>query len=86
MIKAIGVLDRLEPTFHLMFPDPEREYHNFRRRHRELKISGKQVHDIRIVAACQALEVDKLLTLNLRHFDEASSLGHVELITPETVG
>ncbi len=79
---AAGLLDGLERTFTLLFPDAQVEYRLFRDLKRELSTSGKQVHDIRIVAACRSLGIRKVLTQNARHFARAAAAGHIEAITP----
>lgn len=82
---AAEKLDELEQTFTLRFPDAQVEHRLFRLLHRELQISGKQVHDLRLMAACSALGIDTLVTLNARHFVRSGERTSIKVTTPEQV-
>lgn len=83
--EAVDTLDRLEQLFVLGYPDAETEYRIFRELHGELRVIGKQAHDLRLVAACRTLGIPNLFTLNPRHFARAAAGGHIEVMTPEAV-
>jgi predicted nucleic acid-binding protein len=49
-------------------------------------ITGKQVHDARLVAVCQVHGIGRLLTFNTGHFARfASATPGVEILAPQTV-
>lgn len=60
-------LDLLEDTFRLV-PDAPNLHQQWRRLCREAGVSGKQVHDTRIAAACAAAGISTILTWNPSDF------------------
>ncbi len=60
-------LDILENSFRLV-PDAPNLHQQWRRLCREAGVSGKQVHDTRIAAACAAAGITTILTWNPSDF------------------
>jgi len=83
--QASRELDEIETTFTLRFPDASAEYRIFRTLQEELGVSGKHVHDIRLVASCRALSIPVILTADPGGFASASQAGHVQALTPADV-
>jgi predicted nucleic acid-binding protein len=51
-----------------------------------LAVTGKQVHDVRLVAVCHVYQVTHLLTFNTAHFVRFASFGPgVVVVDPTTV-
>ena len=68
-------------AFTLRFPDASAEYRIFRELQDELGVSGKHVHDIRLVAACRTLGIPAILTSDAGGFAAATQAGHIEAFT-----
>jgi len=83
--EAAQWLTRFENLFQLRFPDAHIEYQIFCELAVELEPMGENVHDLRLVAAAQALGVRKLLTLDSSDFKKADAAGHVDVLTPAAV-
>jgi predicted nucleic acid-binding protein len=71
--------------FVLKFPDPEEEVGYFRRMYLRLNIQNKQVHDLRLAAACRSLTIVNLLTYNLADFAEVEQAGYLKAVSPAQV-
>lgn len=71
----------LENTFTIL-PDTPAIYDEWRRLVTAHSVSGKQVHDTRIVAAMNVHQVNRLLTFNLADFKRFSK---IILIDPTTI-
>jgi predicted nucleic acid-binding protein len=64
----------LEARFPLL-PDTPDIYPAWKALVSALAITGKQVHDARLVAACHAHEITHLLTFNVSHFVRMAAFG-----------
>ena len=65
--EADALLDQIEQVFTLL-PDPPGLYVQWRDLCRRAAVSGKQVHDTRLAAACIAAGVEMILTWNPSDF------------------
>ncbi len=66
-LEADGLLDQIEQVFTLL-PDPPGLYLHWRNLCLRAAVSGKQVHDTRLGAACAAAGVEIVLTWNPSDF------------------
>lgn len=63
-----------ERSFHLL-PDTPDVFPAWKALVTHAKVIGKQVHDARLVAVCQAHQIDQLLTFNVGHFTRLAALS-----------
>lgn len=48
--------------------------------------TGKQVHDVRLIAICQVNNIDRVLTFNVRHFLRFATFAPgISIVSPESV-
>ncbi len=51
-----------------------------------LEVTGKQVHDARLVAVCLAHQVSHLLTFNTQHFERLATYGMgLSIVSPDAI-
>lgn len=75
--EALVVIDRLENTFELV-PDPADLYITWKRVCSDHSVIGRQVHDARLAALAQCMELDGIVTLNPTDFKRYG----VDLVVP----
>ena len=48
--------------------------------------TGKQVHDVRLIAICKVNDIDRVLTFNVRHFLRlAAFVPGISIVSPDSV-
>ncbi len=77
---SLRLIERIFP----LLPDNERVHEKWRELVFDIGVSGKQVHDARIVAAMLVHQVTHILTFNTSDFARYSSVGIVA-VDPKTV-
>jgi len=49
-------------------------------------VTGKQVHDVRLIAICKVNNIDRVLTFNVRHFLRlAAFLPGISILSPNSI-
>lgn len=83
--EAQAKADGFEASFGLL-PDTPAIFHAWKALVSAAGTTGKQVHDARLVAACEVHHVTKLLTFDVAHFRTLLALRpHIVLLDPATV-
>jgi len=83
--EATGLAASFEAAFPLLAESPE-IYPAWKAIVSALGVTGKQVHDARLVAVCHANKVTHLLTFNVSHFARMAGVGPgVVVIDPTKV-
>lgn len=79
---ARRLIERFEPVFEVLYETPE-VYSHLRRLLADNDILGRQIHDVRLVAAAVTHGLDHVLTFDTKHF---SRFEEISVIDPATTG
>ncbi|MCI0357218.1 MAG: PIN domain-containing protein [Planctomycetaceae bacterium] len=83
-VEVAETVELLEIEFPLVAETPE-IYAALRRLLKNVQVVGKQIHDARLVAICQANQIGSLLTFNGRHFSRFAVATDFKVVEPASV-
>jgi predicted nucleic acid-binding protein len=85
LTEADAKADIFEAAFSLL-PETPDIYPAWKALVRAAGVTGKQVHDVRLVAICQVYSITHILTFNVRHFARmAAFVPGLTVVTPQNI-